>query len=364
MIDNPIESIVGSLPGAVVVCDKVGRIVCSNEGAKRLLQISDGVDSVAELFTRPERFNTALFDARRSTGGQPLRLTHAGTRRTLRANVKPIMAGPAKRSPYLLVNFEDHGDATRQWRELNEQLRAALLEKQSLRRENRSLRDTVAITLPKLKKQSYRDPLTKCNNRRYFDRQLKREWDRATRQGGALSLLFIDIDHFKEYNDSLGHPQGDQCLVQVAKALRAAASRGFDCVCRYGGEEFAVILPVTGESGAALVAEKLLQAIRDQAIVHPNNVADVVTISVGVGTCRPAPEDDLSWFLQSVDSAMYEAKQAGRNAYVQLCSSDAGSAGVGIGDVQGTSGENPVAKQERKEHGDAANGHVNYDETH
>lgn len=366
MIENPIQSVVQSLPGAVVVCDMVGRIVCSNECAQRLLQISAGKRSVAELFTRPERLNSALFEARRSNGGWPLRLTHALSGQTLRATIKTVMAAPAKRSPFMLVSFEDHNEATRHWRVLNEQLRSALREQQNLRRENRSLRDTVSLTLPKLKQQSYRDPLTKCNNRRYFDRQLKREWQRATRQGGALSLLFIDIDHFKEYNDTLGHPQGDQCLVQVAKALRDAASRGFDCVCRYGGEEFAVILPMTGESGASLVAEKVLKAVRDQAIVHPNNVVDIVTISIGVGTCRPGPADELSWFLQSVDSAMYEAKQAGRNGFVQLRSDKAvvasGSTGVDIGNVQRSSGEYPVTEHESGENGDTADGHVYHHE--
>ncbi|WP_414449743.1 diguanylate cyclase [Burkholderia sp. 22PA0099] len=161
------------------------------------------------------------------------------------------------------------------------------------------------------------DPLTGLQNRRALDIALANEWERLQRNnggdGGSLSVLFIDVDHFKQYNDRFGHAQGDTALRFLAECIRAHTQRRADIVARYGGEEFVAVLPNTDESGAATVAE----AIR--AEVERNRLADFVestppfTVSMGYATGhrgRPASIDELT---QSADSALYRAKREGRN---------------------------------------------------
>ena len=135
---------------------------------------------------------------------------------------------------------------------------------------------------------SYLDAVTGIANRRNFDDGLELEWRRLLREGGPLSLVMIDIDHFKAFNDTYGHQKGDECLKAVAEALRRALHRPGDICARYGGEEFGVILPGTDAAGAFAVAEGLRQAIEDLAVPHAgSSVAPVVTISVGVATVQP-----------------------------------------------------------------------------
>ena len=154
------------------------------------------------------------------------------------------------------------------------------------------------------------DGLTGVANRRQFDAVLQAEWNRACRQGSALSLLLIDIDHFKWFNDRHGHPAGDRCLQQVAAVLQATAARGGDLVARYGGEEFAVVAPATHPDSARELGECLRAAI--QAI--PGDVLpQMVTISVGVaGTGAPLLQSPEA-LLAGADVALYAAKRAGRN---------------------------------------------------
>jgi diguanylate cyclase (GGDEF)-like protein len=158
------------------------------------------------------------------------------------------------------------------------------------------------------------DALTGLANRRVLQESMERELRRAARGRSEISLVMIDVDYFKRYNDSLGHLSGDECLRQVAMALRSAASRPADLVARYGGEEFAVLLPETAAPAAALVAENLRQRIQKLALAHPASpVARCVTISAGVMSLVPAvgtPPDDL---VAAADEALYRAKQNGRN---------------------------------------------------
>jgi diguanylate cyclase (GGDEF)-like protein len=163
-----------------------------------------------------------------------------------------------------------------------------------------------------LERLSLLDGLTGLANRRHFDTALDLEWRRLTRSGEPLSLLLVDIDHFKQYNDQLGHPAGDDCLRRVAEALPEVVQRAGDVVARYGGEEFAVVLPGSTAEEALLIAERLRQRIESLALPHPRP-GEVVTASVGVGTVIPRSEPDRSRLLQSTDRALYRAKAAGRN---------------------------------------------------
>jgi len=165
-----------------------------------------------------------------------------------------------------------------------------------------------------LQRLSYLDGLTGIANRRRFEEVLDLEWRRARRVGVPLSLIMIDIDYFKAYNDAYGHQRGDDCLKQVAAALSDCVQRAGDLVARYGGEEFAVILPEMDANSAAEMAETLRERIEALEIPHETLSGDsVLTISVGVATIYP--QNDLSSIslLSAADQALYRAKFEGRN---------------------------------------------------
>ena len=157
------------------------------------------------------------------------------------------------------------------------------------------------------------DPLTRIANRRHFDNFLEHEWQRAMRSGEPLSLLMIDVDHFKLYNDALGHAAGDAALCQVAKVLQAHAARPTDLAARYGGEEFALLFAETPAANAAAMAETVRAHIAALALAHPRSAGGIVTASIGVATIVPGPGDQTASFFKAADLAMYAAKRAGRN---------------------------------------------------
>lgn len=164
-----------------------------------------------------------------------------------------------------------------------------------------------------LEEYSFQDGLTGIANRRMFDTVLEREWATAQRSGLPLSLLILDIDYFKQYNDHYGHIKGDECLRQVAKTLSLAANRPRDFIARIGGEEFVWLLPETDAESARLVARKCLHLIRQQQIAHEHSaVSPLVTLSLGVGTTQVAVGSDPLHFVEQVDKLLYQAKNNGR----------------------------------------------------
>jgi diguanylate cyclase (GGDEF)-like protein len=169
-----------------------------------------------------------------------------------------------------------------------------------------------------LEEQAQKDGLTGVFNRRYFDESLRTELARLGRSGGSVSLIMIDVDHFKLFNDTYGHAAGDVCLQKVAATIGYAAQRKFDVVARYGGEEFAVILPDCDCSGALAVAHALMGRLHKERIAHAHGVSGVVTASVGVATlAAPAGLTVASRDLIEVaDQALYVAKHQGRDRIV------------------------------------------------
>lgn len=163
---------------------------------------------------------------------------------------------------------------------------------------------------------SFQDGLTGIANRRMFDKTLDREWSRAQRERSPLSLIMLDIDYFKQYNDYYGHQQGDECLKLVAKALCGVSKRAIDLIGRYGGEEFVLLLPETNETQAVQLAEQCFSAVNQQKLPHElSTVDDVVTVSAGVSTIIPLGETQSSTLIETADKLLYQAKQKGRNRF-------------------------------------------------
>lgn len=165
-----------------------------------------------------------------------------------------------------------------------------------------------------LRRLSFLDGLTGIANRRHFDELFIQEWRRALQGDLPLSLIMADIDHFKEFNDTYGHQQGDECMKKVALALKETLHRPGDLVARYGGEEFAIILPNTDLSGALIVAEALRANIESLKIIHESShVSSYITISLGAAAITPGHQTSPEELIAEADRALYQAKRNGRN---------------------------------------------------
>ena len=165
--------------------------------------------------------------------------------------------------------------------------------------------------ISELREMSYTDALTGLTNRKGFNEILRDNLKNADRFHTPLSLVILDIDHFKQYNDSLGHPEGDLCLKKVAEVLTSQSQRAVDTVARIGGEEFALILPGSNSKQASQLADMIREALSEAAITHPDSpVSEHVTVSMGIANYS---EDDESSLYRKADSALYKAKNHGRD---------------------------------------------------
>jgi diguanylate cyclase (GGDEF)-like protein len=168
-----------------------------------------------------------------------------------------------------------------------------------------------------LKHLSAIDGLTGISNRRNFDDFLEKEWRRSMRTSSPISLIMVDIDHFKAYNDSYGHQEGDDCLKKVANIIRKNIHRPADLAARYGGEEFVIVLPDTHSSQAETIAGNLRACVEEAAIPHTaSGISSRVTISLGVATLAPTQEAGYFELIKLADMALYDAKRVGRNRLV------------------------------------------------
>ena len=180
--------------------------------------------------------------------------------------------------------------------------------------ERKKAEDKILQLQEELHALSYQDALTSLANRRLLDTLFEVEWAKARAIRHPLSLVLIDIDFFKQYNDHYGHPQGDECLKRVARVLDTAAQRARDLCVRLGGEEFALLLPETDEATALRIANRCRTLLLREAIPHPESaVADVVTVSMGVATIVPGSRDNPAGLMAQADRRLYQAKSAGRN---------------------------------------------------
>jgi diguanylate cyclase (GGDEF)-like protein len=204
--------------------------------------------------------------------------------------------------------------------ELLSRIRAALKLKHEMDRRKLREKKLLEVTrelekaVTKLNRLSSLDGLTCIANRRSFDEHLDSEWKRCRRNARPLSLIMADIDYFKAYNDTYGHQAGDECLKSVALALDTALNRPGDLTCRYGGEEFAVVLPETNKKGAIHIANTLSQSVGSLHILHKNSpLGGKVTVSMGVASVLPTKDLSHADLVAAADKALYKAKQEGRN---------------------------------------------------
>lgn len=185
--------------------------------------------------------------------------------------------------------------------------------------EHEDLAKELAQSNKKLKHIADIDALTGIANRRAMDSYLTKEWNRHSRNGQPLSLLFIDVDYFKQYNDTYGHDAGDRCLTRTAGLLRAHVKRAGEMVARFGGEEFAAILPETDLEHALRVAEAIRIQLEHLQIPHAGSeIADHLTVSIGVACTTPSQTGSIKRLRQTADKALYQAKNAGRNRVIWL----------------------------------------------
>lgn len=198
---------------------------------------------------------------------------------------------------------------------------------QQLRQENQWLRQTnqalqtqqqsTEATNLRLQKMIHIDGLTQVANRRCFDDCMEQEWQRLQRYHHPLSLILLDIDYFKAYNDHYGHPEGDRCLRDVAQTLQQLLKRPGDLIARYGGEEFAIVLPHIDTAGALATGKRILEAIRTLAMPHAASpISPWVTASLGISTAIPIQGLSQTRLIKAADQALYQAKNQGRNQLV------------------------------------------------
>lgn len=177
--------------------------------------------------------------------------------------------------------------------------------------------DRLQIAYNELEALAAVDPLTAVANRRHFDAVLDAEWKRAVRNGTTISMLLIDVDFFKNFNDIYGHIAGDDCLRDIASTVSQCTRRSTDLVARFGGEEFAVVLPETDEAGAAALAERIRVAVHSHGVRHAGNTHGVITISIGCASMVPTRASSTLALIEAADKALYRGKSIGRNVIVR-----------------------------------------------
>lgn len=312
------ESVLRSVMVGAIVLDRQQRIVLWNrwleQHARFNAELSTGQDFI-EAF--PEMANGR---------------THAAIREALDNNFTSLISQTLNKAPFRL--YDTAADATTDQR-IQQAVQVIPIEVENLPRHcliqiidvskavmrERLLREQSAA----LKTMSYTDGLTGIANRRQFDERINEEYARARRSKTPLSLLMIDIDFFKLYNDNYGHQQGDKCLREVASVLADVLHRPADLVARYGGEEFAAILPDTDAKGAQFIAETMRSEIEKRAFDHQHStIANYVSVSIGIATFSTAQYGDVNKFMEAADRGLYEAKNSGRNRIFTSPGSPAG----------------------------------------
>ena len=237
----------------------------------------------------------------------------------MRRTAKPTgpATGPtfARHAPTKPDNEEDER-AQAYLREVNQRLQDEIEARHAKEAELLTVQQALGQAQRRLEQQVRTDALTGLANRRHFDETLANEWRRHAREQSPMTLVLMDIDYFKKYNDALGHPAGDDCLRRVAGLLTEAFGRSADLAARYGGEEFVVLLANTAVDEAAEQVERLQGLIANASVMHPaSDISPQITLSMGIASCIPIRDEDPWNLVEAADQGLYEAKKLGRNRY-------------------------------------------------
>lgn len=308
----PSAALLDALHDGAIVCDAYARVLGANQRACDDLAIVDSnSSSLHAIFEQPHLVHDALQRASLTSQEIPVRLNAKSGQANLRIGVRLLSAISEEANDYFLLRLRSKKSVTRELMTLHKKLHETNHQKEALQHERDELRNVVDSTIPRLKVLSYKDALTGLGNRRYFDHWLEREWERSVNQDVSIAVIYIDVDHFKIYNDTYGHQRGDESLAMIATVLARNAARDCDRVCRIGGEEFAFLLPATELRGAFNVADRTRIEVEALGLPHPQDPC--VSISLGVGTTKPVRGERSHDFLARVDAALYRAKRMGRN---------------------------------------------------
>ncbi|MGB3532456.1 MAG: diguanylate cyclase [Microcoleaceae cyanobacterium] len=310
------------LPIGVAIHAATGQVIYMNSTGKKYLQKE--ISSEATLEEQAEYYQVYIagtdipyppekLPAMKALAGEFAQTEDLEIRTTQNHIILEVQATPLlddrEKVTYAIVTFQDI--TTRKKAEDLEANYNRELQKQVNQRTQ-----ALANANIKLEQLAQTDALTQVANRRKFDGQLKQEWRRLHRSKQPLSLLLIDIDYFKRYNDRYGHQQGDLCLFKVAQALKQAIYRVPDFVARYGGEEFVVVLPETDKAGAVNIAKRIQARIAALNIPHQDSeVSDRLTLSIGISSLIPTAKTLPKTLIAAADKALYSAKDNGRNCY-------------------------------------------------
>ena len=305
--------LINASPRATAVVDRVGSIVKVNQRLHRLCGISARHRQLPEYFSNSGEIRRTLKHALDTNTSVPCEFVVEDNGKRLDAKVERMAETPESDGDWLLIVLSERRSVREQVKSMENRLRASVELQKRLVEQKETLRREMLGRLRHVTRLSYTDPLTRLPNRRFFDREFEREIQRVARQGCQLGLILIDVDHFKEYNDCHGHQKGDLCLRQLAKTLKNAVTRRFDQCCRVGGEEFAILLPMTDGPGTYQVAQRVLEHVRSRAIPHAASDRGIVTVSVGAGNLLVQGLACVDRFYDRVDEALYRAKSQGRD---------------------------------------------------
>ncbi|MEM6639421.1 MAG: GGDEF domain-containing protein [Pseudomonadota bacterium] len=321
LTELPAAALLKALPEAALICDSTGSVLAANPVAVRQFPTLSGRQAhLNDVFKDPTRVACAVRSAMLAGHDVPAELITRADQSPMRLSLRELDAMTSGGRRYFLLRFDananananaDCGGVRRQMMSLARTLSRTADENEALLMERDRLRRVVDRTLPKLKVLSYQDALTGLGNRRSFDKALDAEWARLSGRRVPVSVILVDVDHFKAYNDAYGHLEGDAVLKLVGETLRRSAARHGDQMCRIGGEEFAVLLPNTDTAGAVRVAETIRESVIDLDLEHP--LDGMLSVSAGVATVEPCVSRTKREFLEQADAALYRAKRSGRN---------------------------------------------------
>ena len=236
-----------------------------------------------------------------------------------RRRTQPIQAQATSTPIRPALSKPDDGEEERAQaylREVNQRLQDEIEARHAKEAELLTVQQALGQAQRRLEQQVRTDALTGLANRRHFDETLGNEWRRHAREHAPMTIVLMDIDYFKKYDDALGHPASDDCLRRVAGLLTEAFGRSADLAARYGGEEFVVLLANTAVDEAAEQVERLQGLIANASVMHPaSDISPQVTLSMGIASCIPIREEDPWHLVEQADQGLYEAKKLGRNRY-------------------------------------------------